>query len=239
MALRWYTQKMIEERRAKLAIPAAEPLSVPDGFQTKLQQLGTTLSETCLAQLGQFLAKLLAMNQLMNLTSIADPVDAWTRHALDALSLVPELSDVRTGARLLDVGSGGGVPGIPVALARPDLHVTLLDATEKKTAFLQAVAAELGLSNVEVVRGRAESLSASPLGASFDVVTARAVAKISALLPWTAPFAKRGGKLLYIKGEAADSELAAAARQLQRFGCRHVRTVVTTTGRVVVLQVAR
>jgi 16S rRNA (guanine527-N7)-methyltransferase len=135
---------------------------------------------------------------------------------------------------VLDVGSGGGVPGIPLAIARPDLHVTLLDATEKKVAFLRAVVAELGLANVDTVCGRAEDVD---LGATFDVVLARAVAKLPTLLGWTAPFAKRGGRLLLIKGERAEIELKAAAKRLRQLRCEHERTVPTPTGRIIVLRV--
>jgi 16S rRNA (guanine527-N7)-methyltransferase len=137
-------------------------------------------------------------------------------------------------ARLLDVGSGGGVPGIPLAIARPDLHVSLLEATEKKVTFLRAATAELELPHVEILCGRAEEVRLSP---GFDVVTARAVAKLSTLLGWTAPFVKKGGKLLLIKGERAEAELREAGTSLRRYRCTHERTVLTPTGRIVVLGV--
>jgi 16S rRNA (guanine527-N7)-methyltransferase len=220
--------------RDPIPLLAPPPLTPPDGFAAALAALGVALTPAQLTQLGDYLARLLAMNAQLNLTAIIEPEAAWTRHALDALSLVPHLADVPAGAALLDVGSGGGVPGIPVAIARPDLKVTLLDATAKKVAFLGEVAAAIGLTNVTAVAGRAETLTRTR-AASFDVVTARAVAAVDALLPWTAPFARRGGRLLYIKGARADEELAAAARTMAKLGVRHVRTTLTTTGRVVEL----
>ncbi len=223
--------------RAPLVLPEAAPLPAPEGFAAELAAIGVTLDAETLGRLGAFLARLLAMNEQMNLTAITEPAEAWTRHILDALTLVAPLADLRAGARVLDVGSGGGVPALPLAIARPDLAFTLLDSTAKKTAFLSAVAEALEIPNVTVITGRAESLAGGELRESFDAVTARAVAKVAALLPWTAPFAKPGGRLLFIKGERADQELADATRGLRRFRCTHERTVRTPTGRVVTLRV--
>ena len=221
-------------RRAPLPLPEVSPLPIPADFEARLAGLGVTLDDDAKTKLAAFLSLLLAMNERVNLTAITEPEAAWTRHALDALSLVPELAGLPRGARVLDVGSGGGVPGIPLAIARPDLRVTLLDATEKKVAFMRAAAAKLELKNVDAVSGRAEE---AKLGRVFDVVVARAVAKIATLLGWTAPFAKKDGRLLFIKGERADAELGEAKGALRRFRCEHERTVLTPTGRVVVLRV--
>lgn len=229
---------MSESTRAPLPLPSPPPLEPPADFRERLAALGVTLDDAAITRLGDYLARLLAMNERVNLTRITDPTEVWTRHALDALGLVPHLADLPAGARVLDVGSGGGVPGIPVAIARPDLRMTLLEATEKKAAFLRAVSGALGLSQVDVVTGRAEQLATTELRGRFDVVTARAVAAIDALLPWTAPFARAGGRLLLIKGERAPQELADAKRELQRRRCTHEQTVLTPTGRIVILRVA-
>src|SRR5690606_12135457 len=117
-------------------------------LRDRLAAIGVALDDVAIGRLGDFLARLLAMNEQVNLTSITDPDGAWTRHALDALTLVPHLADLPAGARVLDVGSGGGVPGIPLAIARPDLRVTLVEATEKKCAFLRGVADAIGLPGV-------------------------------------------------------------------------------------------
>lgn len=227
----------LEAPRAPLPLPDVVALAAPVDLAARAAALGVTLASDTVLQLGSYLALLLAMNEAVNLTAITEPAEAWSRHILDALSVLPELASLKEGARVLDVGSGGGVPGIPIAIARPDLRVTMLDATEKKVAFLRAVIERLGLENAEAVRGRAEELAKPPLAASFDAVTARAVAKISALLPWTAPFAKRGGRLVLIKGERAPIELAEAHKPLRRFRATHERTVTTPTGRVVVLTI--
>ncbi len=220
-------------RRPALPLPAIVPFAPPPGFGERLVELGVALDDSAIEKLGAFLALLLAMNEQLNLTAIRDASEGWSRHILDALSLVPLLKDLPKGARVLDVGSGCGVPGLPLAIVRPDLDVTLLDATEKKVAFLRDAAAALDLSRVDAVCGRAEDVD---LGEAFDVVTARAVAKLSTLLGWTAPFAKIGGLLLLVKGERADLELRDAAQMLKRFGCEHERTVQTPTGRIVVVR---
>ena len=197
---------MSQAARPALAMPTPAPLAPPEDFGARLAALGVELGAAAVAQLGDYLARLLAMNELVNLTAIAEPAAAWERHALDALTLVPLLADLGPGARLVDVGSGGGVPGIPLAIARPDLEVTLIEATQKKAAFLAAVADVLGLHNVTVRAERAELLANGELRGAFDAVTARAVGRLVALVPLTA----------------------------QR--CVHERTVPTPTGRIVVLR---
>lgn len=226
---------MIQEpRRSPLPVPDVAALAIPADLGSSLAAIGVTLEDAAIGKVASFLALLIAMNEQVNLTAITEPAAAWSRHALDALSLVPALADLPAGASVLDVGTGGGVPGIPLAIARPDLRFTLLDATEKKIAFVRAAAAKLGLANVDAVAGRAEEAG---FDRSFDVVAARALAPIKKLLAWTAPFAKPGGRLVLIKGERAETELHEAAKELRRFRCTHERTSLTPTGRIVVLRV--
>lgn len=227
---------MTREERAPLPLPSPPALPVPAGFRERMAALGAPLDDAALGRLGDYLARLLAANAQMNLTAIDDPAAAWERHAADALSLVPLLAEWPAGARVADVGSGGGLPGLPLAIARPDLHFVLIESTQKKARFLSDVAGALGLTNVEVRAERAEVLAAGPLGGSFDVVTARAVARLSALLPLTAPLAKDGGALLLVKGQRADEELAEAGGAQRKLGVRHEHTAETPTGRILVLR---
>jgi 16S rRNA (guanine527-N7)-methyltransferase len=228
--------RMSKVARPPLLLPTAAPLAPPDGFEARLAEIGIHLDPTVLAKLGDYLARLLAMNEQMNLTAIKEPIEAWEKHALDALTLVPLLVELGPGSSLVDVGSGGGLPGIPIAIARPDLRVTLVEATQKKAAFLSAVVAALGLANVAVRAERAEQLGAGELRGVFDAVTARAVARLTMLVPLTAPLAKPGGLVLLVKGQRADEELAEAKRTLAEQRTTHEKTVATPTGRIVVLR---
>ncbi|MFK7992444.1 MAG: 16S rRNA (guanine(527)-N(7))-methyltransferase RsmG [Sandaracinaceae bacterium] len=226
---------MAAETRAPLDLAEVEPLAPPPGFTDALAAVGAPVSEAMLSSLGAYLAGLLAMNTRMNLTSVREPEAAWSRHILDSLTLLPQLEGVASGGHLIDVGSGGGLPAIPIAIARPDLHVTMVESTKKKARFLRAISESLGLSRVRVKGERAEQLHGSMAG-RFDIATARAVARLSQLVPLTAPFVKRGGRLLLIKGQRAPEELADAAKTLRRARAKHVETVLSPTGRVVVLQ---
>jgi 16S rRNA (guanine527-N7)-methyltransferase len=225
-----------KEARPPIAVPPSVPLNAPEGFGARLEAIGASVGAATLARLGDFLARMLAMNEQMNLTAIKDPESAWERHILDALTLLPLLADVPANARLVDIGSGGGIPGIVLAIARPDLHVTLVEATQKKAAFLAAVSGAMGLSNVEVLAERAEQLGKGELRDGFDVVTARAVARLEALAPLTLPFARPGGLVLLIKGQRADEELAEARKVIAKQQAVHEKTIATPTGRVVVLR---
>jgi len=227
---------MIPDERSPLPLPIPAPLTPPAGFAERLAAVGVTLDAAAVAKLGDYLARLLAMNELMNLTAIKDPIEVWDRHVLDALTLVPLLAELGAGARLVDVGSGGGVPGIPLAIVRPDLQVTLVEATQKKATFLKAVSAALGLSNVSVRAERAEQLGKGDLRGAFDAVTARAVGRLVMLVPLTVPFVRGGGLVLLIKGQRAEEELAEASWVLGRQRAVLEKTVPTPTGKVVMLR---
>jgi len=222
--------------RDRIPLPEAAPLTPPFDLDAKLLALGVTVAPSTLAGLGRYLGFLLAMNERMNLTAIVTPEAAWERHALDALSLVPDLAALEAGARVVDLGSGGGVPAIPLALARPDLAFTLVESTRKKAAFLEDVARSLSLTRVTVLADRAELVGRGPLRGSFDAVTARALAKLSDLVPLAAPLLRPLGRMLFIKGQRADEELSDAEPALRRARVRHLATRSTPTGRIVVLE---
>ena len=175
------------------------------------------LTETQLDQFVRYAEMLVEWNATrMNLTRLVSPRDIAVKHFLDSLALLT-VQIPPTNARMLDVGTGAGLPGLALKIARPDLRVTLLDSTAKKLGFCRAVADELGFRDVETVHARAEDAAKFPkLAGQSDWVVARAVAPLEKLLPWLAPFAAPSGLLLSLKGVAANSERTAARAVVKR-----------------------
>jgi 16S rRNA (guanine527-N7)-methyltransferase len=136
----------------------------------------------------------------------------WDRHIANCAAIAPIIP---IGATVADVGSGAGLPGIVLALLRPDLQLDLIEASERRVVFLRETLTELALSNVVVVRGRAEELAGHR---RYDVVTARAVAPLERLLGWVLPLTKPGGVLLALKGASAPDEVAGATKVLAAQG---------------------
>ena len=154
----------------------------------------------------------------------------WERHLLNCAvvsELIPQpAAPAGTATTVCDLGSGAGLPGIPLAIRRPDLQVTLLEPLLRRVRFLQEAVTSLGLGNVEVHRGRAEELSGH---AVFDVVTSRAVASLDRLAGWSLPLTADGGVVLAIKGSSAAEEVAAAHATLGRLGCHDVAVLTAGT----------
>ena len=175
-----------------------------------------TLSEGQSAHLAQYLDLLLEANRRMNLTRITDRAAAEVQHVADALTLLTFLPT--DPIAVVDVGSGGGVPGIPLAIARPDARVMLVESTKKKAAFLKSAVDELELGNVSVSEWRAEDVGHSNSRETFDVAVARAVATLDWLAEWCLPLVKKGGKLLAMKGARAAEEVPAAAKAITMLG---------------------
>jgi len=172
-------------------------------------ELGVALTAAQLEQFAQLCALLQQWNQRVNLTAITDTPGIYARHFLDALTPLPYVpADAET---LLDIGSGGGFPGLPIAVARPSLQVTLMEAHARKTAFLTAAAETLALRNVAVVTGRAETEAHQPhLRSAFDVTVTRAVDALAVLAEYQLPFCRIGGLCIAMKkGEIADEVVAA------------------------------
>lgn len=175
-----------------------------------------TLDDPPQQKLDRYLDLLLDANQRMNLTRISDRAAAERLHVADALTLLPLLP--ARPHRLADVGSGGGVPGIVLAIARPDIAVTLIESTAKKAEFLRAAAAELGLGNVKVEPIRAEAAGRGPMRETFAVATARAVATMPWLVEWMLPLLSVGGVMLAMKGPRVAEEMPAAERAVKILG---------------------
>ncbi len=166
--------------------------------------LGLALDSEQHAQLAAYIALLAKWNKTYNLTAIREPARMVTHHLLDALAVVPYLP-AAVGVRILDVGSGGGVPGMPLAIARPDAHVVMIDSNHKKAAFLMQAAIEVGLRNAESHAVRAEDFApAKP----FDVVISRAFSDLATFALAGARHLAPHGRLYAMKGVHPDEELA-------------------------------
>ncbi len=171
-----------------------------------------------LDRLERYVELLLEANRHLNLTRVVDPADVARLHLLDALAALPLLDELGA-VRAVDLGSGGGIPGIPIALARPDMRWTLVDSAGRKASTLRAFVDALGLDGVEVVASRAELLGHDPAHReAYDVVAARACAALAVLGEYALPLVRVGGSLVAWKGRMSDDELSAGGRAAARLG---------------------
>jgi 16S rRNA (guanine527-N7)-methyltransferase len=188
-------------------------------FLDGLNKLGLELKGQQSKQFSRYKQELLDWNTRINLTSIINPEEVLIKHFLDSLSLLMIFD--APNARLLDIGAGAGFPGLPLKIVRPQWHVLLLEATGKKVIFLQHVIETLQLKNVIAMHGRAEEFAhKSGYRGSFDVITARAVASLSALLEYSAPFCRLGGQMIFPKKGDLAEELARGKRAASQLGVR-------------------
>ncbi|MBQ5608617.1 MAG: 16S rRNA (guanine(527)-N(7))-methyltransferase RsmG [Oscillospiraceae bacterium] len=181
-----------------------------------LPQLGLSLSNEVQDTLCAFGAAVVEQNKVMNLTAITEPEQVAKLHLLDSLSLLT-LENLQ-GKRMIDVGCGAGFPGVPVKIACPEVELTLLDSLGKRMTWLAGVLPTLGV-NAECVTARAEE-EALLRRERYDVATSRAVARLNILLELTAPYVKVGGKVLAMKGMAAQEELAEAKNAIAKLGLK-------------------
>ncbi|MGB9128733.1 MAG: 16S rRNA (guanine(527)-N(7))-methyltransferase RsmG [Thiobacillus sp.] len=199
-------------------------MSVEQGLAAGIAALGLALPEGAEAKLLDYLSLLDKWNRVYNLTAVRDTERMVSHHLLDSLAAVPVFDEILAarphpnpppegeGASVglrpptaIDVGSGGGLPGIPLAIARPELQVTLIDSIAKKTAFLLQVKAELGLVNLQVVTGRVEDFRPET---GFDVITSRAFSDLNEFVTLTRHLLKPAGRWLAMKGLYPNEEIA-------------------------------
>ncbi len=187
-----------------------------ESFLRDCKTIGLELPDAEVAALGRYLHLLLETNKLFNLTAITEPEAAWRRHILESLSFVPHIGE---GRSVIDVGSGGGVPGIPLAIAMPLVQVTLLEATGKKAKFLQSVIDDMKLKNAAVVNDRAETVGQSKRHRQqYDIAVSRAVGPMNVLVELCLPLVKVGGRMLAMKGAKAEAELNEATDGIMLLG---------------------
>ena len=183
-------------------------------LQNGLPQLGLSFNEEIQNTLCAFGEAVIAQNKVMNLTAITQPQQVAKLHLLDSLSLLT-LEDLQ-GKTVIDVGCGAGFPGVPVKIACPEAKLTLLDSLGKRMQWLETVLPTLGVE-AECVTARAEEAVATRRE-RYDIATSRAVARLNILLELTAPYVKVGGKVLAMKGTAAEEELAEAKNAVKKLG---------------------
>ncbi len=194
--------------------------------QAELAQAGYDVGAPAHARLAAYVTALLAENEHVNLTAIRDAAELWRGHICDSLALVPLAAAVQA-RRVLDLGSGGGLPGVPLACTLPDVQVTVLDSVRKKVAAVERAVAAVGLANVVALCGRAEELAHAPAQRErYDAVTARAVAELPVLVEYVSGFVRVGGECWLFKSAAgAQTEVPAARRAASQCGLVHARTV--------------
>jgi 16S rRNA (guanine527-N7)-methyltransferase len=187
-------------------------------LRTGAAELGVSLSDEQIGRLADYVALLAKWNTVYNLTAIRDPRQMLIQHILDSLSIVPPLA-AHEGRSILDVGSGGGLPGIVLAIALPERSVTLNDIVQKKTAFQAQAKAELKLENLSVVTGRVENLRAGvEVPEKFDAIVSRAFAELADFVTLARHLVSEHGSIWAMKGVRPDAEidrLPAGARVAQ------------------------
>lgn len=183
-----------------------------------MEAMGLVLEDYQIRQFCRFEEMLLETNRVMNLTAITDPGEVAVKHMADSLSCYDERYFPKD-ASMLDLGTGAGFPGIPLAIFRPDLTVTFFDSLQKRLNFLNEVCRETGLRKVAFLHGRAEEMAhQEAYREQFDLVTSRAVARLSILCEWALPYVRNNGLFIALKGAQYEEEIKEASNALRILG---------------------
>ncbi len=186
-------------------------------LQQYAAEYGVVVSDRAAERLDRYAELLVEWNQRMNLTAITSPEGIVLKHFTDSLTALPLLPE-KQGIMVIDVGTGAGFPGIPLAIVREDVELTLLDSLNKRLVFLREVCDTLGI-RAKTVHARAEEGGQNKaLRETYDVATARAVAALPVLTEYCLPFVKTGGRFIAMKGPDSDAELAAAKKAVELLG---------------------
>lgn len=178
------------------------------------------LSDKQLEQFQIFYDYMIEMNQVMNLTSITEEDEVILKHFYDSMSVI-KYYDFNQGENVIDVGTGAGFPGIPLAILLPGIQFTLIDSLNKRITFLKDVVEKCGLKNVECIHSRAEELAKDEkYREKYDICVSRAVANLSILLEYCIPFIKKGGKFISYKSISSEEELSASKNAQNKLCCK-------------------
>lgn len=198
-------------------------------LENGFKKLNININDTQIQQFEKYFDFLIEYNKNVNLTAITDKEDVCVKHFIDSGSLLSAI-DIKKGAKVIDVGSGAGFPGMVLKILRPDLEITLIDSLNKRIVFLQKCAEILGL-DVLCIHTRAEDLAKNKdFRESYDVVTSRAVANLTTLCEYCIPFAKIGAVFAPLKGPCADEETTAALNAVKILGGKFNKTVNMNIG---------
>jgi len=207
-------------------VSASAAVKWTDELNAAIEKLHIHCDERTAARIARYHELLADWNTRMNLTGDTDFATSLDRHYTDSLAPLVNEHLFPQGASLIDVGSGAGFPGLPLAIARPDLEVTLLDSLMKRISFLDAVVKDLGLTNVKLVHSRAEDGGRdAKLREQYDIAVARAVAPLPVLCELLLPFVKVGGRMICYKGPSAEEELSAGQKAAHMLGGAAVETI--------------
>ncbi|AMB99345.1 16S rRNA (guanine(527)-N(7))-methyltransferase RsmG [Aerococcus urinaehominis] len=197
----------------------------PEDFKLALAEQGINLNSQQMAQFDSYYQLLVSWNEKMNLTAITDRDEVYLKHFYDSLTLAFH-HDLSQPLRLVDVGSGAGFPAIPLKIAFPNLEVTIVDSLNKRINFLNTAIAELELKNCQAFHDRAETFGQNnDYRASFDLATARAVAKLAVLAEFCLPLVKKGGSFIAMKAAKTDEELAEAQFAIANLGGKFIEDI--------------
>ena len=197
----------------------------PEKFVLELSKHNFELTDKQKQQFKLYFKMLIEVNEHVNLTRITEEDEVYLKHFYDSITPLFIFGEVfKNGATLCDVGAGAGFPSIPLKILKPSLKVTIVDSLQKRLNFLKDLISELGLTDVELVHGRAEDVGQNKLYRErFDIVTARAVARMSVLSEYCLPLVKKGGYFVALKGPKAEDELDDGKKALEVLGGKLIK----------------
>lgn len=182
------------------------------------KEFGIDLTSGEIESFSRYKSLLKEWNEKINITAITEDSEIDIKHFLDSISVIKD-GYIKEGSRLIDIGTGGGFPGLPIKILEPSTEVTLLDGLNKRLKFLDIVIEELGLEGIETVHGRAEELSRKKeYRECYDIAVSRAVASLNTLLEYCLPFVKVGGYFIAMKGPEVDEEIDMSEKALEKLG---------------------